>query len=57
LVSIPRLQWHQFRATNGEPFGFLCMVNVQRDRPQLPSADDLARLKEIPGVAEFLAKA
>ena len=38
LVSIPVLAWHQFRATADEPLGFLCMVNVMRDRPQLPSA-------------------
>jgi quercetin dioxygenase-like cupin family protein len=56
LISIPGWQWHQFRATKGEPLGFLCMVNVQRDRPQLPTADELAQLKEIPGVASFLAE-
>ena len=40
----------------GEKLGFLCMVNVQRDRPQLPSEDDLARLKANPAVAAFLSK-
>jgi len=34
--------------------GFLCLVNAQRDRPQLPNAEDLASLRAIPGVAEFL---
>ena len=33
------------------------MVNVQRDRPQLPTAEDLAQLKRIPVVAAFLAEA
>jgi quercetin dioxygenase-like cupin family protein len=56
LVSIPGCQWHQFRATKGESLGFLCMVNVQRDRPQLPTTDELARLRAIPGVAAFLAE-
>ena len=56
LISIPSMVWHQFRATAGQPLGFLCMVNVQRDRPQLPDADDLARLKAIPAVARFLEK-
>jgi len=56
LVSIPAWQWHQFRATKGEPLGFLCMVNVQRDRPQLPTAEDLAQLEQIPAVAEFLTE-
>jgi len=57
LVSIPGQQWHQFRATKGESLGFLCMVNVERDRPQLPTADDLAQLRAHPGVANFLAEA
>jgi mannose-6-phosphate isomerase-like protein (cupin superfamily) len=54
LVSVPPLAWHQFRATLGEPLGFVCMVNAERDRPQLPSPDDLARLGAIAEVAAFL---
>ena len=54
LVSIPGWQWHQFRATAGETLGFLCMVNMQRDRPQLPTADQLAALKAHPVVGAFL---
>ena len=54
LVSIPSWTWHQFRATAGEPLGFLCMVNVLRDRPQLPTDEDLARMKAMPEVARFL---
>ena len=38
LVTVPPLTWHQFRATKGEPLGFLCMVNARRDKPQLPDA-------------------
>ena len=56
LVSIPSWTWHQFRATAGEPLGFLCMVNVLRDRPQLPTEEDLARMKTVPAVARFLAQ-
>ena len=48
------MTWHQFRATKGEPLGFLCMVNAQRDKPQLPTPDDLARLKADPKIAAFL---
>ena len=55
LVTIPSWSWHQFRATLGEPLGFLCMVNAQRDRPQLPTEVELAELKANPEVAEFLA--
>ncbi len=55
LVTIPSLTWHQFKATGSDPFGFVCMVNASRDRPQLPSEDELAQLKSIPAVAAFLA--
>src|SRR3954447_1788653 len=48
LVTIPAWTWHQFRAGADEPFGFLCMVNATRDRPVLPSADDLARMRANP---------
>lgn len=54
LITIPAWTWHQFRATAGEPFGFLCMVNMKRDRPVLPTAEDLARMRENPAVAAFL---
>jgi mannose-6-phosphate isomerase-like protein (cupin superfamily) len=56
LVHIPSLTWHQFRAEKNEPLGFLCMVNAVRDRPQLPTMDDLRRLREDPAVAEFIAR-
>ena len=54
LVTIPRWTWHQFRATGEEPLGFLCMVNVQRDRPQLPTEEELAAMQAKPEVARFL---
>ena len=54
LVTVPPMTWHQFRATKGEPLGFLCMVNAARDKPQLPTAEDLARLKADPKIAAFL---
>lgn len=55
LVNIPAWTWHQLRANAGEPMGFLCMVNQKRDRPQLPTADDIAAMKADPVVARFLA--
>jgi hypothetical protein len=55
LITIPGWTWHQFRATAGETFGFLCMVNMTRDRPVLPSEADLARMRANPAVAAFLA--
>jgi mannose-6-phosphate isomerase-like protein (cupin superfamily) len=54
LVTVPPMTWHQFRATRGEPLGFLCMVNAERDKPQLPSADELAELQANRTVAAFL---
>ena len=53
LVTVPPMTWHQFRATKGEPLGFLCMVNAERDKPQLPGTEDLARLKSNPAIAAF----
>jgi mannose-6-phosphate isomerase-like protein (cupin superfamily) len=57
LVTVPPLTWHQFRATAGEPLGFLCMVNATRDKPQLPTAEDLAKLAADAKVAAFLRNA
>jgi quercetin dioxygenase-like cupin family protein len=54
LVTVPPWTWHQFRATTDEPLGFLCMVNAERDRPQLPGDEELRRLRENPAVASFL---
>lgn len=55
LVHIPPMTWHQFRAAADRPLGFLCMVNAERDRPQLPGKDDLEALRANPAIAEFLA--
>ena len=54
LVRVPALAWHQFRAAPDAPLGFLCMVNAERDRPQLPTADELAGLTSVPAIAAFL---
>jgi quercetin dioxygenase-like cupin family protein len=55
LIHVPALTWHQFRAGADRPLGFLCMVDAVRDRPQLPSADDLARMRANPKIAAFIA--
>jgi len=44
LVSVPPMTWHQFHAAPDQPLGFLCLVAIDRDRPQLPSADEAQRL-------------
>jgi len=54
LIAIEPWTWHQFRASEAAPLGFLCLVNSARDRPQLPSAQDLAALRADPAVARFL---
>jgi quercetin dioxygenase-like cupin family protein len=54
LVRVPALTWHQFRASDDAALGFLCVVNAERDRPQLPDSDELAKLRAIPAVAAFL---
>ena len=55
LVTIPAWTWHQFRAEAAAPLGFLCMVNAARDKPQLPTADELAAMQANPALAAFLA--
>ena len=54
LVTIPSWTWHQFRATAGEPLGFVCMVNAERDKPQLPNPQELEMLRRHPAIAAFL---
>ena len=54
LITIPAWTWHQFRATAGEPMGFLCMVNHDRDRPQLPTEQERAELAANPTIGAFL---
>jgi len=54
LVHIPAMTWHQFRAAEGKPLGFLCMVNAERDRPQLPDDEALRALRSNPEIASFI---
>jgi quercetin dioxygenase-like cupin family protein len=55
LVTIEPMTWHQFRANAGEPMGFLCMVNVDRDKPQLPTEAERDALAKDAKVKAFLA--
>ena len=54
LVYVPTMTWHQFRATGEEPLGFLCLVNLERDRPERPREEHVAALQAMPQVAEFI---
>src|SRR3954451_13374572 len=57
LIIVPPITWPQFRATAAGPLGFLCMVNAVRDKPQLPSAEELARLCSNAKIEAFLRDA
>ena len=46
LVNVPPMTWHQFHAAPDAPLGFLCLVASDRDRPQLPSADEVEKISE-----------
>jgi mannose-6-phosphate isomerase-like protein (cupin superfamily) len=54
LVSVPPLTWHQFRAGAAGPLGFLCLVRHERDRPQLPTAQDLDAMRRDPRIGDFI---
>jgi quercetin dioxygenase-like cupin family protein len=54
LVTIAGWTWHQFRAAPGGKLGFLCLVDAERDRPQLPTREDLDALRADPAIARFL---
>ncbi len=54
LVHVPPMTWHQFRADDNAPLGFLCLVACDRDRPQRPTDDEAAALRALPGVKDFI---
>lgn len=54
IVHVPSWSWHQFRSTEDDHLGFLCLVTFERDRPTLPSKSDLELLQQIPQVADFI---
>lgn len=45
LVTVDPLIWHQFHAAADCALGFLCLVSKERDRPQLPTPAEAARLR------------
>lgn len=54
LIHVPTLTWHQFHASPDEALGFLCLVHQTRDKPQLPTPDELAEIRRNHRVAEFI---
>ena len=43
-IYVPPMTLHQFVNDGDEPFGILCVVDADRDRPQLPEQNDLDAL-------------
>jgi mannose-6-phosphate isomerase-like protein (cupin superfamily) len=54
LIRVPSQTWHQFRAMADEPLGFLCLVRSERDKPQHPTASELAALKADGRIGPFV---
>jgi quercetin dioxygenase-like cupin family protein len=54
LVDVGAWEWHQFRAGPDDHLGFLCIVNRDRDRPQLPTTIEIEQLRTNPAIAAFL---
>lgn len=54
LVRVPPGTWHQLRAADDAPLGFLCLVDAERDRPERAGPDDVEALRADPRVAAFL---
>ena len=54
VVFVPSWGWHQFRAAEDEPLGFLCAVTVDRDRPVLPTDEELGALRRDPQIGAFI---
>jgi quercetin dioxygenase-like cupin family protein len=54
LVRVPPHTWHQFRAADDGPLGFLCLVRSERDKPRRPTARQLAALRADSRVRSFV---
>lgn len=54
LVHIPSGKWHQLRADEDAPLGFLCLVASERDRPERPGKDETDAIRSIPGLDSFV---
>ena len=47
-IYVAPMTIHQFVNEGDEPFGFICVVDAERDRPILPDAADLDALESNP---------
>lgn len=53
-ILIPSHAMHQFRANRGEPLGFLCLVNKDRDKVKLPTEEEMTELLSHKDIGRFL---
>ncbi|HEY3945724.1 MAG TPA: cupin domain-containing protein [Solirubrobacteraceae bacterium] len=53
-VYVPSLAPHRWMAAGEEPFGFLCTVDRDRDRPQPLADDEWAELRANPETSPFI---
>jgi len=55
LIRIGPWTLHRFRnRSSTERFGFLCVVDRMRDRPQIPSAEEIEKLKRDPNLRDIV---
>jgi mannose-6-phosphate isomerase-like protein (cupin superfamily) len=57
VIYVPSWSWHQFRADADDYLGMLCTVPIDRDRPTLPTAQELHDLRNDPAIREFIRTA
>jgi quercetin dioxygenase-like cupin family protein len=50
-IYVGPLTMHQFVNDADEPFGFICVVDADRDRPQPATDDEVERLQRVPLLA------
>ena len=54
FIEIPSGTLHQFRANEGDYIGFLCLVNIERDKVKLPTPEQVEALRRNPEIRKFL---
>ncbi|MFS8525143.1 MAG: cupin domain-containing protein [Limnochordales bacterium] len=54
VIYVPPMTPHQFVNDGDEPYGFLCIVDGDRDKPQPVSSEELERLRSNPATAAVM---
>ena len=55
-IYVPANTAHQFVNTRSEPFGFLCIVDAERDRPRALTEAELEALRHNPATASRIKR-